>query len=76
MTASMRGVVPISARPGAKVLPARQRAKKAMPVPRSTDGVMRAAVPHPHLLKTKRPKSIMKSVHTPVTEEKVPMKAE
>ena len=35
-----------------------------------------AAVPHPHLRKTKRPKSIMQSVTAPVAEEKLPMKAE
>ena len=65
-TASMSGVVPSAASGAAKVEPVRQSAKKATPVARRTAGVIMAAVPQPHLRKTKRPKSIMKSVTTPV----------
>ena len=75
-TASMSGVVPSAASGAAKVEPVRQSAKKATPVARRTAGVIMAAVPQPHLRKTKRPKSIMPSVTTPVADEKPPMKAE
>ena len=60
----------------AGVLPVRQRAKKATPVPSSTAGVIIAAVPQPHFRKTNLPKSIMASVATPVADENDPIKAE
>ena len=72
----MSGVVPSAASIGANVLPVRQSAKKPMPVTSSTLGVISAAVPQPHRRITYRPKSIMKSVTTPVAEEKPPMNAE
>ena len=42
----------------------------------STVGVMRAATPHPYLLKMVLERSIMRKVTAPVADEKSPMKEE
>lgn len=47
-----------------------------MPVMSSTVGVMRAATPHPYLLKMVLERSIMRKVTAPVHDEKSPMKEE
>lgn len=43
---------------------------------RMTEGVIKAATPHPNFLKMTRDSSIMMKVTAPVLEEKSPMKAE
>ena len=47
-----------------------------LPVRRMTDGVIRAATPHPNFLKMIRESSIMMKVTAPVLEEKSPIKEE
>ena len=75
-TASMRGVVPRAATSGASADPPISRLKKRPPVMAMTDGVTRAAKPHPKIRKILRDSNIMPRVTVPVHAEKAPINSE